>query len=47
MSRLTFPPVLTVKFPKTDEQVIDARESSHLCSALPNVVGAIDGTRVS
>ena len=37
---------LCIKFPKTEEQVIAARESFQLWSALPNVVGAIDGTHV-
>ena len=37
---------LYIKFPETEEQVIAARESFQLCSALPNVVCAIDGTHV-
>ncbi|KAK2550905.1 hypothetical protein P5673_028276, partial [Acropora cervicornis] len=35
---------LYIRFPETEEQVIAARESFQLWSALPNVVGAIDGT---
>ena len=37
---------LYIRFPETEEQVIAARESFQLWSALPNVVGAIDGTHV-
>ena len=37
---------LYIKFPETEEQIIAARESFQLWSALPNVVGAIDGTHV-
>ena len=35
-----------IRFLETEEQVIAARESFQLWSALPNVVGAIDGTHV-
>ena len=37
---------LYIKFPETEEHIIDARESFQMWSALPNVVGAIDGTHV-
>ena len=37
---------LYFKFPETEEQIIVARESFQLWSALPSVVGAIDGTHV-
>lgn len=37
---------LYIKFPETEEQVIAARESFQLWSALPYVVGAIDGAHV-
>lgn len=37
---------LYIKFPETKQHIINARESFQMWSALPNVVGVIDGTHV-
>ena len=35
-----------IKFPSTEAEIVQSRETFQLWSALPNVVGAIDGTHI-